>query len=243
MPEKEKKESFPMWQKGMRTSKKVLHKENGVQLLDEDGNPAYKTVRVEIPVTEKSIMNHLHASNQVRKHTQTLWNQVNECPYFRQPITRKICKKTGKPLPYRKKGRESITTRTNRALSGHTMRTLFSGAFATVGAQLDADAKMLRLETEAEDPKFPYLPSFSMAASYAIEAAYIAYVQEVFHTALEIRRAAKKHTKVTAKCCQAAAEIVNKRISSATSFVPEVVSLRKINKSVGKKAAPAGAKA
>lgn len=232
-----------MWQKGMRTSKKVLHKEDGVQLLDEDGNPAYKTVRSEIPVTEKSIMNHLHASNQVRKHTQTLWNQANECPYFRQPVTRKICKKTGKLLPFRKKGRESITTRTNRALSGHTMRALFSGAFATVGAQLDADAKMLRLETEAEDPKFPYLPSFSMSASYAIEAAYIAYVQEIFHTALEIRRAAKKHAKVTAKCCQAAVEIVNNRIASSTSFVPAVVSLRKSPKSAGKKAAPAGAKA
>ena len=32
---------------------------------------------------------------------------------------------------------------------------------------------------------------------------------------------------MTAKCCQAAADIVNKRIAAATSFVPEAVSFRK----------------
>jgi nicotinamide mononucleotide (NMN) deamidase PncC len=75
------------------------------------------------------------------------------------------------------------------------------------------------------------LPTFSVGAAYAIEAAFVAYVQEIFSVALEIQQAHEKtHSKVTAKCCQAAADIVNKRISAATGFVPEAVSFRKAPK-------------
>ena len=44
-----------------------------------------------------------------------------------------------------------------------------------------------------------------------------------------------KHSKVTPKCCQAAAEIVNKRYAMATAFVPESVAFRKPAKSIKKK--------
>ena len=38
----------------------------------------------------------------------------------------------------------------------------------------------------------------------------------------------RKHKKVTAKCCQVAADIVNARIAAGTSFVPESLALRKV---------------
>jgi hypothetical protein len=87
-----------------------------------------------------------------------------------------------------------------------------------------------------EDPKYPLLPSFSGGAALAIEAAYIAYMQELFHTAQILRNGHGKHKKVTAKGCQLAAEIVNRQIAAATSFVPPSgIAYRKPDKTIKKK--------
>ena len=141
--------------------------------------------------------------------------------------------------------------RSNRALSGHTLKTMASGAGATVGAQLAADCAMLRTghAKGPEDPKYPLLPTFTAGASMAIEAAYIAYMQELFHTAQVLREGPGKHKKVTSKGCQLAAEIVNRNIAAGTSFVPPAgVAYRKPTKAIkkkkaAKKAAPKVAKA
>ena len=216
--------SFPRWKASMRTKHR-----------DADGNVYHKP----ISVTKRSEMNHLHATNQVKRHLHFLWQSADQAPYFRQPIVRVPDPETGK-LPAFKKGKKGpITTRANRALSGHTLRTLVSGAAATVGAQLAADCELLRIEdTAAEDAKFPFHPNLAPDAAFHAEAAWISYVQEIFQTAVEIKvMTGNKHSKVTPKCCQAAAEIVNKRYAMATAFVPESVAFRKPAKAIKKKSA------
>lgn len=215
--------SFPRWKASMRTKHR-----------DADGNTYHKP----ISVTKRSEMNHLHATNQVKRHMHFLWQSADQAPYFRQPIVRVADPATGKLPAFKKGKRGPITTRANRALSGHTLRTLVSGAAATVGAQLDLDAKRLRIDTTPEDAKFPFHPNISPDAAFHAEAAWTSYVQEIFQTAMEIKgRTGNKHTKVTPKCCQAAAEIVNRRYAMATAFVPESVAFRKPLKSIKKKGA------
>jgi len=215
--------SFPRWKASMRTKHR-----------DEEGNTYHKP----ISVTKRSEMNHLNASNEHKRHLHFLWQSADQAPYFRQPIVRVPDPETGKLPAFKKnKKKEFITTRANRALSGHTMRTLVSGAAATVGAQLAADCERLRIEdTAREDAKFPFHPNVQPDAAFHAEAAWISYCQELFQTAVEIRKmTGKTHSKVTPKCCQAAAEIVNKRYAMATAFVPEAVAFRKPAKAIKKK--------
>jgi len=227
LPEaKAKFASFRRWEKDMK---------------DREGNV--------ILVDKKSGMNHLHASNLVKKEYGKLWSKADECPLYRQKIEQQT-DEDGNLLPYKrsKRTKKQITTRGNRVLSGHTLKTLASGAAATLGAQLKADAKLLRLNLPdggaVEDPKHPMQPSFTLSAAYAIEAAYVAYVQEIFRVAVDIKKAAGKHQKVTARVCQSAANIVNKRIAGATGFVPMSIRRRGVPEGIKKKkgAKPAASK-
>jgi hypothetical protein len=231
--------SFKSWKSGMKAKRRVLvrNQETGVPVQDENGNPMYEMVYQPISADKKSQMNHLHMSSKTQRFWGVLWNQADKCQLFRQKVS-KTQNEDG-TWSYRKNPRTGIdiVDRGNRALSGHTLKTLASGAVATVNAQMHADALTLRLQTKKgeplapEDAKYPMLPTFSVGAAYAIEAAFVADVQEIFSVALEIQQAHEKtHSKVTAKCCQAAADIVNKRISAATGFVPEAVSFRKAPK-------------
>ena len=63
----------------------------------------------------------------------------------------------------------------------------------------------------------------------------MAYVQEIFKTAVDIKNAAGKHQKVTARVCQSAANIVNKRIAGATGFVPLSIRRRGVPEGIKKK--------
>jgi hypothetical protein len=218
LPEsKAKFPAFRRWEKDMK---------------DREGNT--------VLIDKKSGMNHLHASNMVKKEYSKLWSKADECPLYRQKIEQQEDDK-GNKIPYKrsKTTKKLITTRSNRALSGHTLKTLASGAAATIGAQLKEDAKMLRLDLPeggaVEDPKHPMQPSFTLAASYAIEAAFVAYVQEIFRVAVDIKKAAGKHQKVTARVCQSAANIVNKRLASATGFVAPTIRRRGVPEGIKKK--------
>lgn len=229
--------SFKAWKPSMKAKRRIPVK-------DEEGNPVikkgkqeYEIQSVSISADKKSQMNHLHMSAKVQRHFGVLWNQADKCPLFRQEVP-KVKNADGAWVHRTYPNTEiPITERSNRALSGHTLKTLASGAVASVNAQLHADATVLRLQHKnhaplaPEDSKYPMLPTFSVGASAAIESAFIAYVQEIFSVAIAIQKAhEKKHGKVTAKCCQAAADIVNKKIASATGFVPETVSFRKAPK-------------
>lgn len=216
----ESKAKFPAFQ---RWQSNLKDRENNKVLIDK-----------------KSDMNHKHASNQVKKQYQTLWGKADECPLFRQKLEQQKDENENL-IPYKrsKATRKLITTRGNRALSGHTLKTLASGAGATISAQLRDDAKLLRLDLPdsgaVEDLKHPMLPTFTMGAGFAVEAAFVAYVQEIFKVAVDIKNAARKHEKVTAKACQAAANIVNRRIAASTGFVPSRISIRKAPPTIKKR--------
>lgn len=215
--------AYPPWKVGM---KKIVR----VPMRDEDGNRVegkYVGEKRNVLADQKSIYNHKHMSNQVKNNWGVLWQQADRCDLFRQNIKRQKNDK-GILVAYKKdKNQKDITTRANRVLSGHTLKTLGSGAMAAANAQAYADSQTLRLSVTKEDTKYPMMPTLSVGASYAIEAAFTAYVQEIFATAVAIKDNQKKHTKVTAKCCQAAAEIINRKLSAATGFVPISVPFRK----------------
>ena len=201
-------------------------------IKDREGNT--------ILINKKSSMNHLHASNLVKKEYAKLWSKADECPLFRQKIEQQE-DEHGNKIPFKrsKVTKKQITTRGNRALSGHTLKTLASGAAAQIGAQLRDDAKLPRLNLPeggaVEDPKYPMQPSFTLAAAYAIEGAFVSYVQEIFKTAVDIKKAAGKHQKVTARVCQSAANIVNKRLAGATGYVPTTIRRRGVPEGIKKK--------
>ena len=187
---------------------------------------------------DRSRLNFLNATNLNRQATSILWSEANKSPLYLQKRKQGEDDK-GNKLPYPRhpiSGKE-MKWRANRALSGHTLKTMASGAAATIGAQLAADCATLRTghAKGPEDPKYPLLPSFTTGGSMAIEAAYIAYMQELFHTAVVMKDMVGKHKKVTAKGCQIAAEIVNRNIASGTSFVPSLLAFRKPQKAIKKK--------
>jgi hypothetical protein len=222
--------SFPAWNKDLKVKRRIDKKDKDGHFV-RDANGVIETVMRKAPVLaeKKSQMNHLHMSSKVQRHWGALWSTADKCHLWRQKI-KPVKNADGTTQPLRKgPSGKTITERSNRVLSGHTLKTLSSGAVASVNAQLHADAKLLRLDTTwAEDSKYPMLPTYSVGAAYAIESAFVAYVQEIFSVALDIQKAhKKKHSKVTAKCCQAAADIVNKKLSSSTGFVPESMGYRK----------------
>lgn len=180
---------------------------------------------------KKSGKDFMHAANLNARAEKILWNEADQCPLYKQERTKRYDKKTGNELgprihPFNNK---PMTHRANRALSSHTLKAMASGAAATIGAQLANECKALRSRSAPpENDKYPLLPSITIPAQRKIEAAYIAYMQEMFHTAVVIKDAVRKHKKVTARGCQVAADIVNARIAAGTSFVPESLALRKV---------------
>lgn len=232
-------QTFKPWKSGIQVQRFVpVYEDDGkTKVTDKNGKVQYEVQKRAIGVVKKSQMNHLFMSASTQAHWKALWNESSGCPLFRQkvePVMNEAGEWVNRTRTLKSGAVVEVTDRSNRALSSHTFRTLLSGAVAAVNAQMYADSLTLRLQNKdnaplaPEDPKYPMLPNISPGAAYAIEAAFIAYVQEMFSVALEIQRAhSKKHDKVTPKCAQAAAEIVNKKLASATSFVPETVAFRK----------------
>ena len=231
--------TFKPWRSGMRIKRLVpLYEADGkTKVTDKNGKVQYEAKMKKIGAEKKSQMNHLYMSSSTQAHWKALWNESSGCPLFRQKVDA-VRNEAGEWVNRTRTLQNGdvveVTERSNHALSSHTFRTLLSGAVAAVNAQMHADSMTLRLQHEnmeplaPEDPKYPMLPKISPGAAYAIEAAFIAYVQDIFSVAREIQQAhSKKHDKVTPRCAQAAAEIVNKKLASATSFVPESVAFRK----------------
>ena len=156
-----------------------------------------------------------------------LWGKATGCPLWNQDRIRKKDKVTGEytPWPLDKKGK-AIKIRSNRVLSSTTLKTLASGSAGAVSKQLHEEARALRCDTSAEVEKFPMQPAFGVGASMEVEAAFVAYIQEIFRTAVDIKSAVGKHSKVSAKSMQAAADIVNRKIAATTGFMPPLVTSR-----------------
>jgi len=227
-----KLKSYPAWKSSLTVKKRVpLYEDDGeTYQRDRDGKIKYELKRVPVPAEQRSVTNHKHMSAHVQKNYGVLWNQADKCALFRRPVGERKDEDGNVLAPPVNKDGDEIVTRANRALSGHTLKTLVSGAAAAVNAQLAADAVTLRLSDApnlGEDSKYPILPVVTVGAAMAIEAGWIAFNQEMFNAAVEIQEAHyKKHSKVTPKCAQAAAEIVCKHLAGATSFVPNAVSFR-----------------
>lgn len=231
-----KLKSYPAWKPSLTQKRRVAQYEDDGKTYqrDEDGKIVYKLQRVPVPAEQRSVMNHKHMSAHVQKHYGVLWNSADKCALFRREIGERKDENGNVLAPKVDKNGAEVLTRANRALSGHTIKTLVSGAAAAVNAQLAADAATLRLRDApnlGEDAKYPIQPIVTVGAAMAIEAAWIAFNQEMFNAAIEIQEAHyKKHSKVTPKCAQAAAEIACKHLAAATSFVPNAVGFRKVIK-------------
>lgn len=176
---------------------------------------------------KRSALNFRHASTQHRRSINLLWGKATGCPLWKQDRIRKKDKVTGEysPWPLDKKGKP-IKIRSNRVLSSTTLKTLASGAAGAVCKQLHEEARALRCDTSGEVEKFPMQPAFGVGASMEVEAAFVAYIQEIFRTAVDIKSAVGKHSKVSAKSMQAAADIVNRKIAATTGFMPPLVTSR-----------------
>ena len=241
-----KLKSYPAWKPSMTQKRRVKMVEDDGETpqRDDDGNIQYETRRVPVPAEQRSVMNHKHMSAHVQKHYGVLWNTADKCALFRREIGERKDEDGNVLAPKVNGDGDEILTRANRALSGHTLKTLVSGAAAAVNAQLAADAATLRLKDApnlGEDAKYPIQPVITVGAAMAIEAAWISFNQWMFRTAVDIQQAhKKKHSKVTAKCAQAAAEIVCRQLAGGTSFVPNQVRFRK---KLTKKKAKAGQEA
>lgn len=224
--------SYPAWKAGLTQKRRVKMMEDDGETPQRDDNDkiVYELKRVPVPAEQRSVMNHKHMSAHVQKHYGTLWNTADKCALFRRPVEVRHDENGNALAPNVDKNGKEITTRANRALSGHTLKTLVSGAVAQVNAQLAADAVTLRLKdahTLGEDAKYPIQPAITVGAAMAIEAAWIAHNQEMFNAAVMIQEEHyKKHTKVTPKCAHAAAEIVSKHLAEGTSYVPTQVRFR-----------------
>ena len=231
--------TYPAWKPGLTQKRrmKVYEDDGETPLRDENNKLVYELKRVPVPAEQRSVMNHKHMSAHVQKHYGTLWNTADKCALFRRPVETRYDENGNELAPNVDKNGNEITTRANRALSGHTLKTLVSGAIAQVNAQLAADAVTLRLKDAhnlGEDAKYPIQPVITVGAAMAIEGAWIAHNQEMFNAAVMIQEEHyKKHTKVTPKCAHAAAEIVCKHLAEGTSYVPAQVRFR--GKSIKKK--------
>ena len=231
--------TFKPWKSGMQAKRRVpVYEADGkTKVTDKNGKVEYVIQSKKISADKKSQMNHLYMSSSTQAHWKALWNEADGCSLFRQkvePVKNDAGEWVNRTRTLKGGRVVEVTERSNHALSSHTFRTLLSGAVAAVNAQMHADSMTLRLQHSnmeplaPEDPKYPMLPTIQVGAAYAIEAAFIAYVQEIFSVAREIQQAhGKKHDKVTPRCAQAAGDIVNKKLASATSFVPESVAFRK----------------
>jgi len=228
-----KLKTYPAWNPNLKQKRRVamLEEDGETYQRDDDGNIMYETKKVPVPAEKRSEMNHKHMSAHVQKNYGVLWNEADKCALFRREIGERKDKDGNVLAPPVNKDGDEILTRSNRALSGHTLKSLASGAAATVNAQLAADAATLRLgdaDRLAEDAKYPIQPTMTLGAAMAIEGAWIAFNQWMFRSAVDIQQAhKKKHSKVTAKCAQAAAEIVCRHLAAGTSFVPNQVRFRK----------------
>ena len=193
---------------------------------------------------KKSGLNFRHAATQYRKAVNLLWNKANNCPMWKQDRIRKKDKKTGElpPWPLDAKGKP-VKSRSNRVLSSTTLKTTFSGAQAAVSKQLQQDARDLRCDIAGEVQKFPMQPAVGVGAAMEIEAAFVAYIQEIFHTSKAITTGVGKHAKVSAASTQAAANIVNRKIAATTGFMPpSIISRHPMKKKRSKKAKEAAKK-
>ena len=163
------------------------------------------------PALNRSMLNVLNATYLNRNATGRLWNVAASCPLFLKKSSKKS------------KGVKKRTYRVNRAINGHTIKALASGAAANAAVLAQCEAMQMRNDVVSESHKYPLFPCVSKSAAALIEASFIAYMQEAFANSVALKKTMGKHKKVTQRCAQMGIDALNERIATATAFVPAAV--------------------
>lgn len=166
------------------------------------------------PALNRSMLNVLNATYLNRSAANRLWNVAPSCPLFLKKSSKKS------------KGVKKRTYRANRAINGHTIKALASGAAANAATLAQSEAMQMRNDVVPESHKYPLLPCVSKSATALIEAAFVAYMQEAFANSVALKKTMGKHKKVTQRCAQMGVDALNERIATATAFVPATVSAK-----------------
>lgn len=174
---------------------------------------AFPQTKKTTPGVHRSMMSMLHTSHVHKKSMERMWKTANTCKLF---LKKTVKKQTLKPGEKKKKN----SYRRNRVLSSHTIKALVSGAAAHASSSAYKSATALRCDVTPEYVKCPLMPTIGQAASALFEQAIVAYCQEAFLNAVNLKNAIGKHKKVTVKAQTAAVDALNERINEATCMMP-----------------------
>ena len=164
------------------------------------------------PALKRSGMDISHTSNELRKAIDRTWAAAATSPF----LTKRIPKRKGPDGIVKKASRRS-----NRVLSGHTIKTILSGASARAAAILSAESKELRLKGQTEHEKYPYMMGISKGAMLLLDQAVSAAAAEAFETAVNVKNGMSKrtkHSKVSNKAMQIGADALNRKLAVASGF-------------------------
>lgn len=177
----------------------------------------------------------------------TAWGAAAKSPYF---LKRAKYVGTGKDKRLATITVNGITKpaprRTNKCLSGHSLKVLLSAAIHDANETLAAEGEAMGIDLSGEMMRAPALYTISKGASLMMEHALSSYTQSIFDAAIRIVDNEGKHQKVTPGSMKAAAEIVNSSLARASSMIPYVHHANKYSRPVrsseSKKAAKKAAK-
>ena len=218
----------------------------------------YRRATASTQVTKRAERNMKHAQWRIKEDTNIAWGNALDCPLFKKPRIPGKDPKTGKPKPIAPDAKSGVVrlTRPNRALGSHTVKALLSGAAAAVAAQQHYDAKLLRCdigtkgknEDKTETNTYPMLGTIAPGALMLYDQAVVAFNQEAFSNAKEIKDALDIHKKVTRRAAQAGLDILTRKLSASTGVVPPQIvgkldpEVERKERSTRKKQKPAAAK-
>lgn len=168
-------------------------------------------------IVKKSMMNIQHAGKSTRSATNVTWNKAASCKMFRK----KVGDGSGKARGTNKKG-DPNDERPNRAFGAHLFKGLASGIAGAIGADWYDQSEQMRCKTEQEHDVYPALAQVAPGAAIQMEWAGIGYVQQIHGVAKRLKEVGG-HEKITPRCAQAAADIVNSKINAGTGFMPTTV--------------------
>ena len=135
-----------------------------------------------------------------------------------------------------------VPQRANRCFRTATLKTLLSGAAASVNELLKGEAEAMKTKVTGEASVAASLPKLSIGAEIELEHALAAYTQTIFDAAVQIKDSMSMHSKVSAGCMSAACDIVNKNVFTSSTLAPGAVCVGTKRRIVNKKTkAPAEA--
>jgi len=179
---------------------------------------AFPRWKPEHGVVKKSMMSIQHAGKSTRSASNVTWGNAASCKLFRK----KISPKDGKAIKTHPKTGAPLDERPNRAFGAHLFKAVASGAAGALGAEMKVQSELMRCKTDPEHDVYPALYQVMPGAAVQMEWCGIGYVQEIHGVAKRLKEVGG-HEKITPRCAQAAADIVNKKINAGTGFMPTTI--------------------